>query len=228
MKERSIIFSAQMVRAILEGRKTQTRRLRWLEEINQNPDAWSLQRIDRLDYMAKKSARGKFGAYFSSNQIAPRTLHIAPVVSPYGKPGDRLWVRETWCPLVHGSYEPMERDRKVRSAYDFSPGYAADPVYGFGQVWDEIKPRWRPSIFMPRWASRITLEIADVRVQRVQEISQADVMAEGISKEYESHLRTTAVCRAAFVDLWNSIHGSGAWERNDWVFAYTFRRIACN
>src|SRR5690349_24967906 len=95
MKEHPILMKGDMVRAILGNYKWKTRRLRGLEDVNVNPDAWTFKKLGTLDWMTKKSYQGRFGAYFESEVIEPRTISICPQVFPYGQVGDRLWVRET-------------------------------------------------------------------------------------------------------------------------------------
>ena len=172
-KERPILFSAPMVRAILDGSKTQTRRV--AKEFNGMPN---------LDGILRR--------YPHQNGC------------PYGKPGDRLWVRETWAHERDGTGCPDDTGILYR---------ATDPG------WDDEETglRWRPSIYMPRRASRILLEITDVRVQRLQEIGDEDARAEGCEP--------FAYPRDRFQGLWDTIHGSGAWHANPWVWAITFRRI---
>lgn len=179
MKERPILFSGPMVRAILDGRKTQTRRIVKPQPTN-----------DYVTFMPL------------SSELVGVTKHGGPIDNrgwlhcPYGKTGDRLWVRETWCPDV----EP----------YTFR--YKADG--------GEPLERWRPSIHMPRWASRITLEVVSVRVERLQDISEEDALAEGITLVERG---TSPVDQ--FNKLWESINGPGSWEANPWVWVVSFKRI---
>lgn len=191
MKERPILFSATMVRAILEGRKTQTRRVMKTQYVN----------VAKLD---------------------PYTEEMLLRHCPYGQIGDRLWVRETWTNL---SYEPSPDKACVL--------YRAD---------GEEKPyelNWRPSIFMPRWASRITLEIIDARVHRLQEISEEDAACEGVEKTsamiWRNYFEDCAQysAKSSFASLWQSINGKNkpggewdAWDANPWVWALTFKRVA--
>lgn len=184
MKERPILFSAPMVRAILDGRKTQTRRV-----IKPQPSL--TPEMDTDAGIAK---------FYDVDEC------IGSIRCPYGVPGDRLWVRESfyvqpeiWA--LHRGPQPLD--------------YAADVTPD--QVEDYAG---KPSIHMPRWASRISLEITDVRVQRVQEISDEDAIAEGYGAAFGPGFRYRA-----FDSLWDSIHGSGAWERNEWVWAVTFKPI---
>lgn len=186
MRERPIMFKGEMVRAILAGRKTQTRRI-----IKPQPTG------------------------------APVSLeHWA---CPYGAPGDRLWVREAWMADPLGS-----RGRGQVANY---------PVLyrvGFGDLWPEmaalVTPRWKSPIFMPRWASRITLEITDVRVQRLQDITTEDATAEGVFSTTMSNGIQWSSASAAFQSLWDSINRkTHPWASNPWVWALTFKReeVAC-
>jgi len=196
VKERPIIFSGWEVRAILAGTKTQTRRIvKWPKWADPERDIVPLRRhLGIADY----------------DDGHPRRIYRCP----FGAPGQRLWGKETFCEPVPGEIayradderEPMRRTRAERLlAKDFPSS------------------RWRSAIHMPRWASRITLEVTEVRVQRVQDISEEDAMAEGCAGD-ESGLTDHGV-KNEFAVLWNNIHGPGAWERNDWVFAVTFRRV---
>ncbi len=179
MKERPILFSGEMVRAILEGRKTQTRRL------------------------AKVNADG-----YPCDSLCPYC------------PGDRLWVRETWsCGKVFDRTPPGQIPTVER---DIPVWYAAED--GEESI---NRGRWRHSIHMPRWASRITLEVTGVRVERLQDISEADACAEGI-------MRASGVCgqtvrpgpRDHFADLWDRINNDRAsWASNPWVWVVEFRRV---
>jgi len=175
IKERPILFSGPMVRAILDGRKTQTRRILKPQPICTANDNWDIR------------SEGVWKC-------------------PYGQPGDRLWVRETW-----------------RRHYG-SVNYRADHEDGAGHM------RWRPSIHMPRWASRITLEITDVRVQQLQDITVTDIYAEGFDPWGDTQTRTADFGDVSHVyewyaSLWDKINGPGAWNANPWAWAITFRRV---
>lgn len=161
IKERPIIFSGAMIRALLEGRKTQTRR------------------------------------------VVRTTYRIEQVKCPYGKPGDRLWVRETWAGGIPGC--------ESQGGYS----YKADHITGNDGPF-EIK--WRSPIYMPRNASRITLQVADIRVERLQSITEQDAIAEGLK---ESPVN-------AFHALWDSIHADGKypWDSNPWVWVIEFNVLA--
>ena len=196
MKEHPIIFSGPMVRAILEDRKTQTRRV-----IKPQPE------------IVDKEPRYRKNTWALWSDKIPKYKGGLIVSCPYGKPGDLLYVKETWRPIA--SSEQLL--------------YRAD-IYNV-MAWDEFG-KWHPSIHMPRWASRITLEITDVRVERVQEISEENAIAEGmqgdiygedmgISPRVDSHS-----VRINFMDLWDSINlkrGYG-WDVNPWVWVLGFKK----
>ena len=147
---------------------------------------------------------------------------FAPVACPYGATGDRLWVRETWQ-MVSGN----DRARRVceNPQPDFGwVEYAATPRP------DEPAYKWRPSIFMPRWVGRITLEITDIRVERLTEISEADALAEGIVQVFDgyglpdgSHYHATDP-RQSYFSLFEAINGPGAVEANEWLWVISFKR----
>jgi hypothetical protein len=182
MKERPILFSGDMVRSILDGRKTQTRRpvkphhLRGSEEPGQ-----------------------------VLNILGRGLLKEASLLCPLGQPGDRLWVRETW----------------TKTQYE-KPVYRADSRDRDGWVWPSVASDpngvlWKPSIHMPRWASRITLEIVRVSIERVQDITEEGAIKEGCVPLDSSRPREM------FGDLWQSIYGT--WDANPWVWAVEFRRM---
>lgn len=194
MGDRPILFSAPMIRALLDGRKTQTRRV-----VNPIPH----------DPALRPGMTGYKPAPLHLWQAAPS----GPYFPPRYVAGDRLWVREacaTWIGDIRDvAYRADETD-------DEWANLRHDAKLGFWKL--------RPSIHMPRWASRITLTVTDVRVQRLNEISEADAQAEGAppigaddatDEDERSH-------RWGFINLWNSLHGPGAWAQNPWVAAYTF------
>lgn len=211
MKERPILFSAPMIHAILEGRKTQTRRVirpsRCVRAGGFYNDRW----------LVRPHPEGGFWATDGGQGMKPLLGCGGGFPCPYGVPGDTLWVRETF---VSGTMNGG-RDRWVRYRAD-------DPT--------DLPPdtKWKPSIFMPRWASRITLEVAGVRVEQIQDISESDAIAEGITDPAEiDHLRkmTEAVglqyCphKMAYSELWDELNderGFG-WDANPWVFVIEFR-----
>lgn len=212
MTERPMLMSAPMVRAILAGTKTQTRRI-----VKPQPTGFI-------------GGPGVIMPNGAPAALIPMDDTVAPfgrqIVCPYGQPGDRLWVRETWQgPLFHGEHGDVDR-RTIQNPKHCV--YAADggPAPEFMDADDNLQCRWRPSIHMPRWASRITLEITGVRVERLQDINEEDAEAEGIG-----FLRSipdadeTLTARELFEYLWESINGAESWAANPWVWAVEFRRI---
>ncbi|HGY4928513.1 TPA: hypothetical protein ACNVCI_001248 [Citrobacter braakii] len=215
MKERGIIFNGEMVRAILDGRKTQTRRIM---AIQPEHSELGLRRV-----IDSKNGRDN-GKYFWSQSDARGLKMRSKVLGcPYGEVGDRIWVRETYQgPLF--DYEHMESYLEDSSKFEKPEFcvYRADgkPAPEFYDADDNLHCGWRPSIHMPRWASRITLEITDVRVERLRSMSQADARAEGViaaSGPMEAGL--------AFRELWDSIYGEESWLANPWVWVIEFKRI---
>ena len=215
MKERPILFSAPMVRAILENKKTQTRRIvklpRWRDSfvmLDHGNGWWPYQSDDGETALCDDGCEH-------------------PYSSPYGQAGDRLWVRETWMDLAGTGIERITGDRS-RYAYRVDT-----PAGSYGdETRKEYGLKWRPSIFMPRDASRILLEVVSVRIERLQGISESDAVAEGIIQQKTTGwfsvpgingAGTTA--RAAYALLWNSINGAGAWDANPWIWVVEFKQI---
>ncbi|MEO0002446.1 MAG: hypothetical protein RLZZ22_138 [Pseudomonadota bacterium] len=194
MKERPILFSAPMVRAILAGTKTQTRRIA----------AGCDDLVEILLQFPKQNS------------------------SPFGQPGDQLWVRERFCPIFpqdphYNSGKPIE--------YDYAATYKHG--YRLGDLIGE-KKKWSPSIHMPRAASRITLEITSVRIEPLQGISIEDAKAEGVwthesvVSDCMSHFGIDALAvnpRLAFQMLWDQINGPSSWDANPWVWVVEFKRM---
>lgn len=229
MKERPILFTGPMVRAILEGRKTQTRRLSGLENVNTYPGSLSgdspmgplgYRGLCPSDYYLrdkKAYARSPELYHWLLGQQSGE-LNPIPIKCPYGKTGDRLWVRETW-----GAIQRYDLLPPTGIPIGSSVGYAATADIS---TWcqtgcDGAAGKWRPSIFMPRWASRISLEITGVRVERLQSISAADIEAEGIGESWwpESNLK------AQWEKGWDKINGKRApWESNPWVWVIEFKK----
>jgi hypothetical protein len=192
MKERPILFSAPMVRAILDGSKTQTRRVVKLP-VEPDPDFTGGWKI------IHKAVTLAIGVYARTlGRADPRD----PVICPYGQPGDRLWVREAVA------------DIGARLTY------RADTDDGAHCM---VK-RWTPSIHMPRWASRILLEIVSVRVERLHDISTEDICAEGLSttmREFDAECDLHEQWR----QLWESINGAENYDSNPWVWVIEFKRV---
>lgn len=216
MRERPILFSGPMVRAILDGRKTQTRRV-----VKPQPQFDSFQ--------------GEYGQverfWFKDTPWDPEDIADC---CPYGQPGDRLWVRETWCEAWDDKKDCLSDPPRYHFRAD---GYEVVHVDDF-----ERSP-WRPSIHMPRRACRLLLEVTDVRIERLQAIIYEDALAEGvmngaaICESVEPGKRNIAGETAAetarrlrwpqrhFEILWDSINGAGAWDANPWVWAISFKRM---
>jgi hypothetical protein len=195
VKERPILMSAPMVCALIEDRKTQTRRV-----IKDPPPAGFLPWGDSKD-------NGALCRIFTQDGNSWPDARVSWTCrSPYGVPGDRLWVRETWG-KIHGT--------------DAGVIYRADGPH------DGIK-EWKPSIHMPRWASRITLEITGVRVERVQAITEKDAEAEGAEIAHLEHLgQTWSTHRMGYELLWNRLNAKRGygWDKNPWVWVIEFRRV---
>ena len=188
-RERPILFSGPMVRALLDGRKTQTRRIvktRWLplvEECVRVNGRWVWYTVDY------------------------------DLTTPYGEPGDRLWVRETCWLRPHRTREQMRNGADTWPPVIYEAhGPDADELRSWG--WKKS-----PSIHMPRWASRLTLEVTGVRVERVQEISEADARAEGFDDTPELGPRQH------FIGTWIALNGVESWQANPWVWVIEFRRV---
>lgn len=223
MREYPILFSGAMVRAILEGRKTQTRR------------RWKMPR--GLDWYISGCMRGAETGDIH-DPASSWWGHVEEMACPYGRPGDRLWVRETWSPDFANHY-PHDR---VWYAADDDRRYDIEVRNGVRGIYSpesgvHVPFRWRPSIHMPRWACRLALEITDTRVERLQEITEADAIAEGIRPYRDGwerfhpdpadteHTGATKDPRLAYKGLWEQLHGAGAWSANPWVWVVEFRRV---
>ena len=197
-KSRPIIFSAPMIRALLAGQKTQTRRIVKPQPTTSFWEPYSCP-DGRWNWVMKNTGMGSGD----------------PFRCRFGQPGDLLWVREAFRELEY-------------------PTINTKADYRFDAEWrgDVDKYKWRPSIHMPRWASRLTLRLTDVRIERLQEISEADAQAEGAPLELRLldsvRLGATASHTGGFERLWESIHGPDSWDANPYVWALTFDVIHKN
>lgn len=215
MRERPILLNADMVRAVLNGSKTQTRRIiEW--------------RRTRYTEIAERDDGSKW-PWSEDCENGGDIWHPCP----FGQPGDHLWVRETFMDLKGTGIESTTGQFEG-FAYraDTPPGSYGDMArkdYGL---------KWTPSLHMPRKASRITLEINDVRIERLQDISQADAVAEGIKSGRcgnETSWRDAFYvpgdnqpyfnAETAYGDLWSSIYGADSWQANPWVWVIEFKRV---
>lgn len=193
MTERPILFSAPMVRAILAGTKTQTRRA---------VKGWPLEWLSpSIGFSPEYVAMPENGA------------------CPYGHPGDRLWVREAFI------HEPADYCWEASVSIPCRP---ASTVYRADQEGDTRGAGWKPSIHMPRSLSRITLEVTGVRVERLQDISEADAQAEGCALECMTPTGDDSGSAihgpGGYIALWESINGPGSWDKNPWVWVIEFKR----
>jgi len=225
MSDRPILFSAPMVQALLAGRKTQTRRICSLPEPSDSIIDMVKVATDRATgapVYEMKDAAGRHVTIRSSKHL------VTPQYMPRYAIGDRLWVREAWMP--HSFYAFLPPREMPRSEVF----YKADNKYAPSNC------PWRPGIHMPRWASRLTLIVEDVKVERLQDISEADAIAEGIERsphgcgtqwiDYPAGKSAAGWLdpRHSFRSLWNSINGPDAWTANPWVCALSFRVIHQN
>ncbi|AUU95497.1 TPA: hypothetical protein GL276_13555 [Klebsiella pneumoniae] len=218
MKERGMIFNGEMVRAILDGRKTQTRR----------PIKWKQTRFTEIG----EREDGSKWPWSEDAEHACDFWHPCP----FGAVGDRIWVRETWGVVSHafsddGLMIDWVPDRPATAIHEMPFGngyysgyaiYAADGDFTWGDDdgYEDGRSCWKPSIHMPRAASRILLEITNVRVERLRSMSQDDARAEGViaaSGPMEAGL--------AFRELWDSIYGEESWKANPWVWVIEFKRV---
>lgn len=207
-KERPILFSAPMVKAILDGRKTVTRRI-----VKPQPKA------KHLGYMAVDGGAIQCGPDYPDGDDDF-------IRCPYGQPGDRLWVREAWSrdhaafyphfPIIYRAdgYDPRDKFDSFQSSV-YSPESKRKHYFA-----------WRPSIHMKRADSRLTLEIVSVRVERVQEITEADAQAEGFEQEH-IHGGMYETAYSKFSQLWDTLNAKRGygWESNPWVWRVEFRRL---
>lgn len=203
MKERGMIFNGEMVRAILDGRKTQTRR----------PIKWKQTRFTEM-------AERDDGSLWPWAEDCERGGDIW-FACPYGEIGDRIWVRETF--RVHSRatdvatlvYRASVRNSWTEQTHRVPVAVCNKPA---------TPEKWTPSIHMPRWASRITLEITDVRVERLRDLSEEDAKSEGIIPSAGGVLPGWEY-RINFRDLWMDIYGADNWEANPWVWVIEFKRV---
>lgn len=257
VREKPILFSAPMVRALLAGKKTQTRRLLNPQPIQSIMDADHWREFNEVVGVgllpAEAGGERQIGWTWKGTRFMPWPRSIRHM-SPYGMPGERLWVRETWA--MEPEFDRLKPSDVARAAVEYlADGKRRPPLN------DVLfsRGKTRVSIFMPRWASRITLEVTGVRVERVQDISEEDAVAEGVTASYfgESWLcvehdgRTyNALCeptdedkkalllvkhrpremmtdaRGNYRRLWMEINGLESWDANPWVWVVSFARLA--
>jgi len=254
MKHRPILFNGEMVLAILDGRKSQTRRIIKPQPEGSNPI---------VVFARTEQTATHWRSLVNGNCEETARIYQCP----YGQPGDRLWVRESWrigawdeddgtiaidyCDGPRREWLPIPDDdgekfnRYWISCCDELARKRIDPGTDGRYHWEpgQSPLRWRPSIHMPRWASRITLEIVSVRVERLQDISETDAMAEGIDMESDhaslciniedricgpgdSDLFKGSAILTVWRKLWRDINGWESWDANPWVWVIEFQKVA--
>lgn len=231
MKERGIIFNAEMVRAILDGRKTQTRRIIKSVPATHNFRGW-------VTSSTRKKDEGKACWAIGDSPLLKEPIRLN---GPIGKVGDRLYVRETWSVVSHefdddGLMIDYVPDRPTKAVHEMPYGhgyytghvvYYADGDFAWGDDDGCIDGRscWKPSIHMPRWASRITLEIVDVHVERLKDAGDTEFKAEGFPLERElTGGSMDSFCW--FRNLWDSVSPTNfKYEDNPWVWVIEFRKV---
>jgi hypothetical protein len=213
MKERPIIFKAPMVRAILDGRKTQARLLAPIANLNIKTHSdglvtWGVEFTKNINGVLGSHSGGRYSVDQASRIIASQFCQ-------YGRPGDRLWVKETWA--------RDDDDGAVMFRADCGLGGDADD---WQRCIDDGAPRyrWRPSIHMPRRLSRIDLEVVSARVERLNDISERDAWAESC-EGFDDDVTGGKSGYSEFAELWESINGAGSWYANPWVWVIEFRRL---
>lgn len=251
MTDRPIIFSAPMVRSLIAGTKTQTRRdltktFARYPQLDGYETSGALKTIEGRNVPCVEFTHSELGLWHPEENPKGRSGWYVPLRAAIG---DRLWVREGWWIAERYSYgttpggceidPPPLAYRKgapIHYAADGDPKnvgnrtYGPDGLRGGSFAAPDPYAIWlkKPSIHMPRWASRITLTVTDVRVERLQDITEADAIAEGIERSekfpdrYLTPAGDFAIPTVAYHRLWDSINGDGAWDRNPWIVAYTF------
>ncbi|HFR4612953.1 TPA: hypothetical protein ACHVT9_002461 [Klebsiella pneumoniae] len=241
MKERGMIFNGEMVRAILDGRKTQTRRIMKPQPgpCPRGGHWWPSNVFKTMLHVEEEMQNGKGG-----------WGGLVGDACPFGAVGDRIWVRETWGVVSHeldedGRIQPWTPDRPATVIHEMPFGngyysghaiYAADGDFTWGDDdgYEDGRSCWKPSIHMPRAASRILLEITDVRVERLNAISEEDARAEGIIDGGCLNCGEPEPCGCAnpepdatdaFAYLWQSIYWKENWNANPWVWVIEFKRV---
>lgn len=237
MKERGMIFNGEMVRAILDGRKTQTRRIM---KAQPSEDFTPMNMALETDYKARWYTPGVVD---KDGYLQPASKKVFGVSNenegyscPFGAVGDRIWVRETFQgPLVHEElfeeYSAYPEKFETPEYCEYAADGGVRPEYC--DLDDNLRHGWRPSIHMPRWASRILLEITNVRVERLNSMHDVDAMREGIQNLttcLHSDFGIPGVVNAqhpvrAFQLLWESIYGIDSWHANPWVWVIEFKRV---
>lgn len=202
-KERPILFSTPMVKAIISLIKTMTRRTKGLEAINKNPNDWAFNWFDyKVGYCFNQKST------LTPDRIADKTFNQVVIKCPYGLVGDLLWVRETWCRSLDEDGDYLYRATEP----DADDGDGGSP--------------WKPSIHMPKAAARIWLKITDIKVERLQDISEDNVKREGAGGNVrQMSLYGANSEQRSFESLWKSINGTHSWNQNPWVWVVSFEKV---
>ncbi len=199
MKEHPILFSTPMVKGLLNDTKTMTRRVTGLDKINKNPD----------DYYFQSLVLHSTGRYTFAPMVnfSPANEDIIEVKCRYGKPGDLLWVRETWTEVM------------IQDEEGYFNVYKAD-----GNDW---AAPWTPSIHMPKAAARIWLRVTDIRIERLRDITEEDAKAEGAEYQlWRGVIEDTQSYRNGFTSIWLNINGDASWNKNPWVWVVSFEVLS--
>lgn len=223
MNTKPILFSTEMVQAILEGRKTQTRRTKGLELINKNPDLWKFTGHGYKAVVSKKTNYPKLTHFYSF--INKETKERIQITSKYGNIDDILWVRETFFCTKYYEHTPLFKNK---GKYIYK---ATDDFIGCH--------KWKPSIHMPKAAARIFLKVKNIRAERLKDISESDAIAEGVDKKGEMYydyfgevpkvgrdfFYTNETAKISFMGLWCKINGVDSWRDNPWVWVIEFEHL---
>ncbi|HFS0484132.1 TPA: hypothetical protein ACHYXU_002886 [Pseudomonas aeruginosa] len=218
-RERPILFNDQMVRAILEGRKTVTRRVMKPQPTfcKDGGHHWPCNAHQSMLHVERELQNGE-GCWCG----------LAEAACPHGQPGDRLWVREAWQgPLISDEEQAANQSWWKDMTKFQDQAHCAYRASGDNNEYVDpdgyFHCKWKPSIHMPRWASRILLEITAVRVERLHDITPNQCIAEGAWREKDKELGRGQEAIAAFADLWRSTGGD--WDANPWVWVVEFKRV---
>lgn len=230
-----MLYSTDMVVSILEDRKTKTRRMKGLELMNEDPDRWEFEEVGTLEWETydgkpDKTMKSLFGASFLNLEYGSRNFQKCP----YGQPGDILYVREKFRYIQPYGPESLHYDF-AGSFRHLGPSVDLDKAYLINDY-----DRWRPSIHMPKVASRIWLQITDIKVERLQQITEEDALAEGIIEcedgTYYNYFTQKGLryqdgvecllAKGSFQSLWCSINGLDSWRQNPWVWVISFKVLS--
>jgi len=201
---KGILMTPDMIQAIVDGRKTVTRRLGGLEEINQEPSSWQCHMLP-IGVLARQKRTSYADAFYYVQY---------PNIKPRYHAGETVYIKEAWCPLIPPVYNLLDPTIPTVYKQEMDAGGAILPK--------EFK--WRSPLFMPEWAARHFITITDVRAERLQGITSADCLAEGISASDKDGIGIRGIeLDYKFGQLWNSINKDYPFESNPWVWVYTFR-----